>query len=101
MGARCCADWRRDFARKPHLSSRLNHSFTSLQRTLNRTDMFTKYNSFDDFSRDHIRPGLRAGWSLDDLQEPMAEDNDFDLDPFEAALRAAEYEEDEEQDERE
>ena len=54
-----------------------------------------KYNSFDDFSRDNIRPGLRAGWSLDDLQEPFSEEHDFDLDPFEAALRAAEYEEDE------
>lgn len=59
--------------------------------------MFTnKYNSFDDFSRDHIRPGLRAGWSLDDIQEPLSEEHDFDLDPFEAALRAAEYEEDDE-----
>jgi hypothetical protein len=57
----------------------------------------TKYQSFDDFSRDHIRPGLRAGWSLDDISEPLSEEHDFDLDPFEAALRAAEYEEDEEQ----
>lgn len=56
--------------------------------------LHTKYNSFDDFSREHIRPGLRAGWSLDDIQEPFSEEHDFDLDPFEAALQAAEYEED-------
>lgn len=61
--------------------------------------MFTnKYRTFDDFSREHIRPGLRAGWTLDDLTDPLAEEHDFDLDPFEAALRAAEYEEEEEAD---
>ncbi len=56
----------------------------------------TKYPTFDDFTRDHIRPGLRAGWSLDDINEPIPEEHDFDLDPFEAALRAAEYEADDE-----
>jgi hypothetical protein len=60
-----------------------------------------KYHSFDDFSRDHIRPGLRAGWSLDDIQEPLSEEHDFDLDPFEAALRAAEYEEDDDHEDAE
>lgn len=52
----------------------------------------TKYRTFDDFTRDHIRPGLRAGWSLDNINDPIPEEHDFDLDPFEAALRAAEYE---------
>jgi len=61
--------------------------------------MFTsKYRTFDDFTRDQIRPGLRAGWSLDNINEPIPEEHDFDLDPFEAALRAAEYEADEDED---
>jgi hypothetical protein len=58
-----------------------------------------KYPTFDDFTREQIRPGLRAGWSLDDINEPITEDHDFDVDPFEAALRAAEYEEDDAPDE--
>ncbi|MEN9580048.1 MAG: hypothetical protein RJA70_3057 [Pseudomonadota bacterium] len=60
--------------------------------------MSPKYRSFDDFTRDNIRPGLRAGWSLDDIAEPIPFDNDFDLDPFEAALAAAESEEFEDDD---
>lgn len=58
-----------------------------------------KYRSFDDFSREHIRPGLRAGWSLDNINDVVEEEHDFDVDPFEAALAAAEYEEDDEDDE--
>ncbi len=54
-----------------------------------------KYPTFDDFTREHIRPGLRAGWSLDDINDPIPQEHDFDIDPFEAALQAAEYEEDE------
>lgn len=61
--------------------------------------MSPKYRSFDDFTRDHIRPGLRAGWSLDDIEDPIPRETDFDLDPFEAALRAAECEEDDDYDE--
>jgi hypothetical protein len=61
--------------------------------------MNPKYRNFEDFTREHIRPGLRAGWSLDDITEPLAQEHDFDLDPFEAALRAAEYEEDEPEEE--
>jgi hypothetical protein len=53
------------------------------------------YTSFADFERDAIRPGMRAGWTLDELEMP---DNhralDFDLDPFEAALREAESDDD-------
>lgn len=48
------------------------------------------YMSFADFERDHIRPELRIGWSVDELEEPQAGDLDFDMDPFEAALWQAE-----------
>lgn len=51
------------------------------------------YRSFADFEREEIRPGLRAGWSMDELSHGTHEaDLDFDLDPFEAALQAAEAE---------
>lgn len=60
--------------------------------------MNPKYPTFDDFTREHIRPGLKAGWSVEDIHDPIPEDHDFDVDPFEAALRAAEYEEDVEED---
>lgn len=59
----------------------------------------TKYPTLDDFTREHIRPGLRAGWTLDDINEPIPEEHDFDVDPFEEVLRAAEYEQDEDEDE--
>ena len=58
-----------------------------------------KYRSFEDFTRDEIRPGLRAGWTLADINDPNELDSDFDLDPFEAALLEAEMEEEEEEDE--
>ena len=51
------------------------------------------YRSFADFEREALRPGMRAGWSMDELDMP---DNhrelDFDLDPFEQALIDAENE---------
>jgi hypothetical protein len=56
-----------------------------------------KYRDFDEFTREHIRPGLRAGWSLDNINDALHEEHDFDLDPFEAALEAAEYEEDDDE----
>ncbi len=58
-----------------------------------------KYPTIEDFTREHIRPGLRAGWTLDNIEDPIPEEHDFDVDPFEAALRAAEYEEDDLDDE--
>jgi hypothetical protein len=58
-----------------------------------------KYPTIEDFTREHIRPGLRAGWSLDNIEDPIPVDHDFDVDPFEAALRAAEYEADDADDE--
>lgn len=58
-----------------------------------------KYPTIDDFTREHIRPGLRAGWTLDAINDPLPQEHDFDVDPFEAALRDAEYEEDEGYDE--
>ena len=48
--------------------------------------MWPKYRSFDEFERDEIRPGLRMGWSLDNINDPSLVDMDFDEDPFERAL---------------
>jgi len=52
------------------------------------------YRSFADFEREEIRPELRIGWSVDELDDPGVEhDLEFDMDPFEAALWEAEKEE--------
>ena len=48
--------------------------------------MWPKYRSFDEFERDEIRPGLRVGWSLDNINDPNSIEMDFDEDPFERAL---------------
>jgi hypothetical protein len=48
--------------------------------------MWAKYRSFDEFERDEIRPGLRVGWSLDNINDPNSIEMDFDEDPFERAL---------------
>ena len=53
-----------------------------------------EYRSFADFEREEIRPGMRIGWSTDDLSGPHEAELEFDLDPFETALQAAEAEED-------
>ena len=58
-----------------------------------------RYRDFADFEREEIRPGLRAGWSLDNIHDPSAYEQDFDQDPFEAALEAAEYEDEDDEDE--
>jgi hypothetical protein len=50
----------------------------------------TRYNSFADFERELIRPSMRAGWSADELEESNSDCLDFDLDPFEAKMCAAE-----------
>ena len=55
-----------------------------------------RYRSFDDFTRDEIRPNLRAGWSLDNINDPSAREIEFGMDPFEAALLEAEEEEEDE-----
>lgn len=57
------------------------------------------YNSFADFEREEIRPGLRVGWSLEEIDDPNREELDFDSDPFEESLWAAEHEDDEDEDE--
>ena len=44
------------------------------------------YRSLEDFEREQIRPGLRAGWSVDDVVEPGCRSFDFDVDPFGAAF---------------
>ncbi|MCA9591661.1 MAG: transcriptional regulator [Myxococcales bacterium] len=56
------------------------------------------YRSFADFEREEIRPGLRIGWSVDELEEPSRNELDFDVDPWEAALDSAEYEDDDDSD---
>lgn len=51
------------------------------------------YKSFADFTREALRPGMRAGWSIDELDMPdQRRELDFDLDPFEQALQDAENE---------
>ncbi len=57
--------------------------------------MIAKYRSFDEFERDEIRPGLRLGWSLDNINDPNSIEMDFDEDPFERALLEADPELDE------
>jgi len=49
------------------------------------------YTNFAEFEREQIRPELRIGWSTDEI-ESSGEELDFDMDPFEAALWAAEAE---------
>ena len=51
------------------------------------------YRSFADFEREEIRPGMRIGWSMDDLSHGSHDaELEFDVDPFEAKLQAAEEE---------
>ncbi len=63
------------------------------------------YDSFAEFEREEIRPAMRIGWSVDELEETASEDDlDFDADPFEAGLWDLEedaYESDEDVDEEE
>ncbi len=49
------------------------------------------YNTFAELERDLVRPDMRIGWSMDEL-ESTGETLDFDMDPFEAALWEAEKE---------
>jgi hypothetical protein len=54
------------------------------------------YGTFADFTREEIRPTMRIGWTMDELHSPHEAELEFDLDPFETALQAAEAEDDEE-----
>lgn len=49
------------------------------------------YTTFNDFQREEIRPSMRIGWTLDELED-SGKTLDFDLDPFEAQLWEAEKE---------
>lgn len=60
--------------------------------------MWPKYRNFDEFERDEIRPGLRVGWSLDNINDPSAAELDFDEDPFERALLESDADDEEEED---
>jgi hypothetical protein len=57
------------------------------------------YRSYDEFEREEIRPGMRIGWSVDELEETSAAELDFDFDPFEASLDRYDEEEEDEEDE--
>ena len=52
------------------------------------------FNTFADFERDTLRPDMRIGWTVDEIEDSGAE-LDFDMDPFEASLWEAENEDDE------
>jgi len=54
------------------------------------------YRSFADFEREQLRPDMRIGWSVDELEE-SGDNLDFDMDPFEAALWEAENEDDDDE----
>lgn len=54
------------------------------------------YSSFQDFTREKLRPDMRIGWSTDELEHTGAESLDFDMDPFEQSLWEAEQEDDDE-----
>jgi hypothetical protein len=53
------------------------------------------YSSYQDFTREQLRPEMRIGWSTDELEHSGAEALDFDMDPFEQSLWEAEKEEEE------
>ena len=61
--------------------------------------MWTKYRNFDEFERDEIRPGMRAGWSLENINDPNSTQMDFDEDPFERALHESDGDGDDDDDE--
>ena len=50
------------------------------------------YRSFAEFERQEIRPSMRIGWSMDEIQGSHEAELEFDLDPFETALAEAEAE---------
>jgi hypothetical protein len=54
------------------------------------------YRSFADFEREELRPDMRIGWTVDELEE-TGDNLDFDMDPFEAALWEAENEDDDDE----
>ncbi len=56
------------------------------------------YSTFADFEREEIRPAMRIGWSMDELHAPHEAELEFDLDPFETALQAAEAADDDSDD---
>jgi hypothetical protein len=53
------------------------------------------YSTYQDFTREQLRPEMRIGWSTDELEHSGAEALDFDMDPFEQSLWEAEKEEEE------
>ncbi|HEV8550498.1 MAG TPA: transcriptional regulator [Polyangiaceae bacterium] len=50
------------------------------------------YSSYQDFTRETLRPEMRIGWSTDELEHSGSEALDFDMDPFEAKMWEADEE---------
>ncbi len=58
------------------------------------------YSTFADFEREEIRPMMRIGWSVDEIEDASGEEYDFDTDLFEQSLWDSDYQsEDHEDDE--
>jgi hypothetical protein len=56
------------------------------------------YSTFADFEREEIRPMMRIGWSVDEIEDASGEDFDFDSDPFEQALWDSEHDSEDQDD---
>src|SRR4051812_47154481 len=54
------------------------------------------YSSFAELERDLVRPEMRIGWSVDEI-ESTGETLEFDMDPFEAAMWEAEQEDEDDE----
>ena len=54
------------------------------------------YTSFAELERDLVRPEMRIGWSVDEL-ESTGETLEFDMDPFEAAMWEADQEDEDDE----
>ena len=58
------------------------------------------YRSYAEFEREQIRPSMRIGWSVDEIEETSAEaELDLHADPFEAQPHAYDQEEHDDDDE--
>ena len=90
---------------QPHLYSRTRHLAHELGAALSTADAACVTEIYQAREQpvagidgklvvDALRPGMRAGWSMDELSNSSESVIEFDMDPFEAALEKAEAEED-------
>jgi hypothetical protein len=49
------------------------------------------YSTFAEFEREEIRPMMRIGWSVDEIEDASGEDFDFDPDLFGQTLWDSEF----------